>query len=85
MEDALSIRRASGDMSVAAPAAGAPKLLDRVRQAIRAKHCSRRTESAYVDWIRRYILFHRKRHPSEMGAPEIAAFLTWLATTLREP
>jgi integron integrase len=45
-----------------------------------AKHYSRRTESAYVDWIRRYVLFHRKRHPSEMGAREIAAFLTWLAT-----
>jgi len=62
---------------------GAPKLLDRVRQTIRAKHYSRRTESAYVDWIRRYVLFHRKRHPSEMGASEIAAFLTWLATNRR--
>ena len=40
-------------------------------------------ESAYVDWIRRYVLFHRKRHPSEMGAPEIPAFLTWLATNRR--
>ena len=57
--------------------------LDRVRHAIRTKHYSRRTESAYVDWIRRYIVFHRKRHPSEMGATEIASFLTWLATHRR--
>ena len=64
-------------------AGGEPKLLDRVRYAIRAKHYSRRTESAYVDWIRRYILFHRKRHPSEMGATEISEFLTWLATNRR--
>lgn len=48
-----------------------------------AKHYSRRTESAYVDWIRRYIVFHQKRHPSDMGATEIAAFLTWLATNRR--
>lgn len=58
---------------------GAPKLLDRVREAIRARHFSRRTEEAYVYWIRRYIVFHGKAHPSTMGAPEISAFLTWLA------
>jgi len=69
--------------SLAVATTGAPKLLDRVRQTIRAKHYSRRTESAYVDWIRRYIVFHRKRHPSDMGASEIAAFLTWLATERR--
>jgi integrase len=56
-----------------------PKLLDRVRQAIRLRHYSRRTEDAYVTWIRRYILFHQKKHPSQMGASEISAFLTWLA------
>lgn len=56
-----------------------PKLLDRVRQAIRVRHYSRRTEDAYVHWVRRYILFHGKRHPSEMRAKEISAFLTWLA------
>jgi integron integrase len=56
-----------------------PKLLDRVRQAIRARHYSRRTEEAYVHWIRRYIVFHHKVHPSTIGAPEISAFLTWLA------
>ena len=69
--------------SLAVATTGAPKLLDRVRQTIRAKHYSRRTESAYVDWIRRYIVFHRKRHPSDMGASEISAFLTWLATERR--
>lgn len=69
--------------SLAVATTGAPKLLDRVRQTIRAKHYSRRTESAYVDWIRRYIVFHRKQHPSDMGASEIAAFLTWLATERR--
>jgi integron integrase len=56
-----------------------PRLLDRVRAAIRTKHYSIRTEHAYVDWIRRFILFHNKRHPSEMGKTEIEAFLTHLA------
>ena len=56
-----------------------PRLLDRVREAIRARHYSRRTEKAYVDWIRRYIFFHHKRHPMEMGADEVTAFLTSLA------
>ena len=49
-----------------------PRLLDRVRAALRARHCSLRTEKAYVGWIRRYILFHGKRHPAEMGPDEIA-------------
>jgi site-specific recombinase XerD len=56
-----------------------PKLLDQVRQVIRAKHYSRRTEKAYVDWIYRFIVFHNKRHPSEMGAPEVNQFLSHLA------
>jgi site-specific recombinase XerD len=47
------------------------------------RHYSRRTETTYADWIRRFIIFHRKRHPSTMGAPEITAFLSWLATTRR--
>lgn len=55
------------------------KLLDQMRDLIRVKHYSIRTEQAYVNWARRYILFHNKRHPREMGAPEIAAFLTHLA------
>lgn len=56
-----------------------PKLLDRVRDAIRFKHYSIRTEQAYVDWIRRYILFHGKRHPAEMAEAEVTEFLTHLA------
>jgi integron integrase len=56
-----------------------PRLLDRVRERIRARHYSRRTEKAYVHWIRRYIFFHGKRHPVEMGAAEVTAFLTALA------
>jgi integrase len=56
-----------------------PWLLDRVRDAIRARHYSRRTEKAYVHWIKRYIFFHGKRHPAEMGAPEVTKFLTSLA------
>ena len=60
-----------------------PKLLDRVRIAIRARHYSRRTEEAYVGWIRRYILHHRKTHPAAMGAEEVNAFLTHLAVEAR--
>ena len=56
-----------------------PKLLDRVRAAARVRHFSRRTEKAYVGWIRRYILFHRKRHPADMGPEEITQFLSMLA------
>ena len=56
-----------------------PKLLDQVRAKIRLKHYSIRTEQAYVDWIRRYILFHGKRHPQDMGKPEVEQFLSHLA------
>lgn len=55
------------------------KLLDQVREVIRLKHYSRRTEKSYVSWIRRFILFHDKRHPQDMGGREIEAFLTDLA------
>ena len=58
---------------------GEPKLLDQVRNLIRAKHYSLRTEEAYVGWIRQFILFHEKRHPKDMGENEISAFLTHLA------
>ena len=57
----------------------APKLLDQVRGKIRLKHYSIRTEQAYVDWIRRFILHFGKRHPRELGAAEVEAFLTHLA------
>lgn len=60
--------------------ASPPKLLDRMREALRVAHYSLRTEQAYVDWARRFILFHGKRHPREMGAAEVGAFLTHLAT-----
>jgi len=56
-----------------------PKLLDQVRNTLRRRHYSIRTEEAYVGWIRRFILFHHKRHPREMGAAEVEAFLTFLA------
>ena len=56
-----------------------PKLLEQVRQRIRTKHYSIRTEQAYVAWIKRFILFHNKRHPAEMAEKEINAFLTQLA------
>jgi len=57
-----------------------PKLLDQVREAIRTRHYSPRTEEAYVHWIKRFIFFHNKRHPAEMAEPEIARFLSSLAS-----
>ena len=57
-----------------------PRLLEQVRRRLRARHASPRTEECYTAWIRRFIRFHACRHPSEMGAPEIVAFLSWLAT-----
>ena len=69
-----------------------PKLLDRVRAAIRTRHLSPRTEEAYVFWIRRYIVFHGKRHPATLGQDEVTQFLSDLAvarrvsaSTLRSP
>ena len=59
-----------------------PKLLDQMRQTIRRKGYSRRTEQAYTNWVRRFILYHDKRHPAEMGPSEIEAFLTHLAVDL---
>ena len=56
-----------------------PRLLDRVREAVRSRHYSRRTEKAYVAWALRYILFHGKRHPSGMGAAELTQYLSSLA------
>jgi integron integrase len=58
----------------------AKKLLDQLRDAIRAKHYSYRTEQTYIDWCKRYILYHNKRHPAEMGIPEIQAYIVHLAT-----
>ena len=52
------------------------KLLDQVREVLRVKHYALRTEEVYVLWIKRYIFFHQKRHPREMGAAEVQAFLS---------
>ena len=57
----------------------APRLLNQVRDKIRLKHYSIRTEQAYTDWVKRFILFHKKRHPKDMGAGEVEQFLTHLA------
>jgi len=59
------------------------KLLDQVRDRLRALHYSLRTEDAYLFWIRRYVVFHGKRHPRELGGPEAEAFLTSLAVERR--
>jgi hypothetical protein len=56
-----------------------PRLLDRLRDAIRRRHYSRRTEEAYVHWTKRFIYFSGKRHPSELGEAEVTAFLNHLA------
>jgi len=56
-----------------------PKLLDKVRTELRSKHYSRKTETAYTNWIKRFVLFHNKRHPKDMGAEEIKAFINNLA------
>ena len=85
--DAGDVRPAAaiGEPTAAATAAptAAPRLLDQVRSAIRTRHYSRRTEAAYTRWIRRFVLFHGKRHPTELGEPEITAFLTHLAVRAR--
>lgn len=56
------------------------KLLDQVRDALRTKHYSYRTEQSYIEWIKRFILFHKKRHPGDMGSKEVQAYITYLAT-----
>jgi site-specific recombinase XerD len=66
-----------GDTKITGPTG--PRLLDRLRDAIRLRHYSYRTEQSYVAWIRRFIVFHDKRHPESMGASEVRQFLTHLA------
>ena len=61
------------------PTTQKPKLLEQVRQAIRTRHYSYMTEKAYLGWIKRFIFFHDKRHPIEMGEAEIGRFLSSLA------
>lgn len=57
----------------------APKLLDRLQEALRSRHYSRRTEQTYRQWVKRFIFFHHVRHPQEMAEPEINTFLSHLA------
>ena len=77
----LNGNRFERSTAVSAPATPLkPKLLDQVRQAIRTRHYSYMTEKAYVGWIKRFIFFHNKRHPAEMGEAEIGRFLSSLAT-----
>jgi len=64
-----------------APACRPPRLLDQVRDKLSTLHYSYRTEQQYLQWVRRFILFHDKRHPRTMGAPEVEAVLTHLAVT----
>ena len=60
-----------------------PRLLEQVRQTIRLKHYSPRTEESYMHWIKRFILFHNKRHPKDMSVKEVEQFLTHLAVNRR--
>ena len=60
-----------------------PRLLEQLRQALRSRHYSRRTEQTYCQWVKRFVYFHKVRHPAEMGEPEINAFLTHLAVKER--
>lgn len=57
-----------------------PRLLDRVKSSLRLRHYSLRTQESYIQWIKRFILYHKKRHPNEMGKIEVESFLTYLAT-----
>ncbi len=74
-----AITRPEARMVVVASPSEAPRLLARVRIATRTRHLSHRTEKAYVNWVRRYVVFHGKRHPSEMGAVKVERFLSSLA------
>ena len=67
------------EQNLASPQKRPRKLLDHVRDVLRVNHYSRRTEEAYTGWIRRFILYHGKKHPAEMGALEVELFLTHLA------
>jgi len=58
-----------------------PKLLEQVQNLLRTRHYSYRTEQTYLHWIKQYILFHQKKHPAEMGGPEVTAYLTHLAVS----
>jgi integron integrase len=82
-EEHSSDRAAGGGSVVPTREDPPPRLLERVRQAIRVRHLSTSTEKAYVHWVRRYVLYHGKRPPWELGEREVAAFLTHLAVERR--
>ena len=77
MKTGISFR--PGRPAATLPPLRSARLLDQVRERIRYLHYSKRTEDAYVHWIRAFIFFHDRRHPSEMGGPEVEAYLSWLA------
>jgi integron integrase len=79
----VDFRRSSEWPRPLARVPGEPRLLDRLRLAVRTRHYSLRTEEAYVGWVKRFVLFHNKRHPREMGEAEINAFLSDLAVRQR--
>ena len=66
-------------MKAQAVSLDSPKLLDRLRAEIQVRHYSIRTEEVYVDWARRFILYHNKKHPKDMGAEQVRDFLSHLA------
>ncbi len=80
---AVPKRTSAPAAGTAAPVAPPVKLLDQVRARLRLKHYSLRTEAAYIGWIRRFILFHQKRHPKDMGKREVEAFLSHLASAAK--
>ena len=75
----LSQQSSDPQSPVRIAATGEPRFLDQIAHACRLKHLAYRTEQSYVSWVKRYILFHHKRHPREMGPAEVRAFLTHLA------
>jgi integron integrase len=75
----MGYERGTGGVSVGLPSGRPPRLIDEVRGRLRTKHYSLRTEQAYVGWIRRFILANGKRHPRDMGGPEVERFLSGLA------
>ena len=79
----LEANRQTGGRRIAGAGSQPPKLLDQLRESLRVRHYSLRTEDAYLDWVRRFILFHGKRHPRDLGAPEVQAFLSHLAVDRR--
>jgi len=72
-------RRPTSAPASSQPTGRQPKLLDRLREALRSRHYSHRTEQCYCHWVKRFNFFHHVRHPAEMGEPEVNAFLTSLA------